>query len=445
MKDVFADFDARLREASGLEVRGRVTELVGIVVTAVLPECWVGELCHIHNPRQHAPIKAEVVGFRGNEALLMPLGPVSQIGMQSEVIPCGHGLRVHVGDALLGRILNGLGEPRDASTHGPLPKMDTYPAVAQPPDPLIRRRITSPLSVGVRAIDGLLTCGEGQRIGLFAPAGGGKSTLLGMLARNTEADINVVALIGERGREVNDFIHESLGAARQRSVVVVATSDEPPLVRLRAAHVAAAIADYFRDRGQRVLFLMDSVTRFARAQREVGLATGEPPARAGFTPSVFSELPRLLERSGNSEKGSITAFYTVLVEGDDLTEPVADEVRSILDGHIILSRELANSGRFPAIDILASVSRVMSSVATDAHRTAAKQLRGLLSSLERNKYTINTPLYEKGKDPELDAALRKREAIEKFLRQGVHERAGLMDSIESILDLCADLPREESN
>lgn len=421
-------FTRLLERKSSVEVRGRVTGLVGIVVKAMLPEAWVGELCHIRNPHAETTVRAEVVGFERNEALLMPLGELSQIGMASEVIPTGRGLTVRVGDGLLGRVLNGLGEPRDAAVRGPLDADEEYPVMAPPPDPLVRARITRPMPVGIKAIDGLLTVGEGQRVGLFSGTGGGKSTFLGMVARNTAADVNVIALIGERGREVNEFIEECLGPeGMSRSVVVVATSDEPSLVRLKAAYVAQAIADYFRDRGKRVMLLMDSVTRFARAQREVGLATGEPPARAGFTPSVFSELPRLLERSGNSDRGSITAFYAVLVEGDDLTEPVADEVCAILDGHIVLSRALAASGHYPAIDVLGSISRVFPSITDAEHQRAAQRIRELLAVHGANREAITYNIYKRGSDRKIDEAIAKIDSIQSFLRQGTRETVSYDD------------------
>jgi ATP synthase in type III secretion protein N len=329
-----------------------VTEVIGLVARAALPQAFMGELCLIYNSRSRIPVKAEVVGFQSGQVLLMPIGDLANIGPQSEVSGTGDCLRVPVGESLLGRVLNGIGEPMDAEFRGQLDCTQHYPVYSAPPDPLRRKRVMKPVSIGVRAIDALLTCGEGQRIGLFAAAGVGKSTLLGMIARNTEADVNVITLVGERGREVRDFLEHDLGPeGMKRSVIVCATSNEPSLVRLKAAYVGTAIAEYFRDQGKKVMLMMDSVTRFARAQREVGLACGEPPARAGYTPSVFSQLPRLLERAGNSDKGSITAFYTVLVAGDDMNEPVADEVRSILDGHIVLSRELAGQGHYPAIDV----------------------------------------------------------------------------------------------
>ena len=406
---------------SPVEVRGRVTELVGLLIRAAVPGARVGELCLIRSPRRARPLRAEVVGFRGSEVILMPLGDIQDVAMGAEVVSTGASLRVRVGEGLLGRVLDGLGEPADG--RGEVEDAQERAVGARPPDPLRRRRVLKPLMTGVRAIDSCLTVGEGQRVGIYAAAGVGKSTLLGMLARNTEADVNVIALVGERGREVRDFIEHDLGEeGLRRSVVVVATSDEPSLVRLKAAYVATTVAEYFRDRGKRVLLMMDSVTRFARALREVGLAAGEPPARAGFPPSVFSELPKLLERTGNSDRGSITAFYTVLVEGDDMTEPIADETRSILDGHVVLSRALAAEGHYPAIDVNQSVSRVMPSVADAAHVEAARRLREVLATYESQKDLILIGAYKKGSDPRTDYALSKLETVRAFLRQGVREK-----------------------
>jgi type III secretion system H+-transporting two-sector ATPase len=407
---------------SPVEMRGRVTALVGLLIRAAVPEAQIGELCLIRSPRHAKELKAEVVGFHGSEMILMPLGEIQDVAMGAEVIPTGTSLKVRVGDALLGRVLDGLGVPTDGKE--PLEDLQDYPVITRPPSALRRQRVTRVLPTGVRAIDGLLTVGEGQRIGIFSAAGVGKSTLLGMLARNTEADVNVIALVGERGREVRDFLELDLGAeGLKRSVVVVATSNEPSLVRLKAAYVATAIAEYFRDQGKRVVFMMDSITRFARALREVGLAAGEPPARAGFPPSVFSELPRLLERTGNSERGSITAFYTVLVEGDDMTEPVADETRSILDGHVVLSRSLAVAGHYPPIDIGQSVSRVMANIADEEHVVAARKLREVLATYEAQKDLILIGAYKKGSDQRTDYALTKLNAVNAFLRQGTHESA----------------------
>ncbi len=413
---------------SPVEVRGRVTELVGLLIRAGVPGARVGEICLIRSPHQSKALRAEVVGFRGSEVILMPLGEISDVAMGAEVISTGQSLRVKVGDNLLGRVLNGLGEPIDSL--GAVENTIDYNVMATPPDPMRRERVIKPFATGIRALDGILTVGVGQRVGIFAAAGVGKSTLLGMLARNTEAEINVIALVGERGREVRDFLENDLGAeGLKRSVVVVATSNEPSLVRQKAAYVATAIAEYFRDQGKRVLLMMDSVTRFARALREVGLARGEPPARAGFPPSVFSELPRLLERTGNSDKGSITAFYTVLVEGDDMTEPIADETRSILDGHIVLSRSLASSGHYPAIDIGESVSRVMSTIATDAHVKSAQKLREVLATYEAQKDLILIGAYKNGSDPRTDYAISKLDAVNAFLKQSVKENTPAANAV----------------
>jgi flagellar protein export ATPase FliI len=430
--DLSRYFD-EIDRACPVQVKGRVTEVIGLVVRAALPQAFMGELCLIHNSRSRVPVKAEVVGFQSSEVLLMPIGDLTNIGPESEVVGTGNCLCVSVGESLLGRVLNGVGEPMDLESRGPLELLDEYPIYAAPPDPLRRRRVTQPVSIGVRAIDGVLTCGEGQRIGLFAAAGVGKSTLLGMIARNTEAEVNVITLVGERGREVRDFLEHDLGAeGLKRSVIVCATSNEPSLVRLKAAYVGTAIAEYFRDQGKKVMLMMDSVTRFARAQREVGLACGEPPARAGYTPSVFSQLPKLLERAGNSDKGSITAFYTVLVAGDDMNEPVADEVRSILDGHIILSRELAAQGHYPAIDVLQSVSRVMGTIAEPAHRQAASGLREVLATYEKHKDLILIGAYEKGSDARVDYAVRMIDKMNGYLRQETSARATFPESIAAL-------------
>jgi type III secretion system H+-transporting two-sector ATPase len=423
----------RLDAVVPIGVRGRVAEVTGLVIKARVPGVRIGELCSIVTPLRDAPVLAEVVGFRSELVYLMALGDLTGVGPDSEVHPSGHVMTVKVGPALLGRVLNGLGQPADRK--GPLDVRagEEYPIYAPPPDPMTRRRVLRALPVGIRAIDGLLTVGEGQRVGIFAAAGGGKSTLLGMIARNTAADVNVIALVGERGREVLDFIEESLGEeGLRRSVVVVATSDQPTLVRLKSAYVATAVAESFRDQGRRVVLIMDSITRFARALREVGLAIGEPPARAGFPPSVFATLPRLLERAGNSDRGSITAFYTVLVEGDDMTEPVADETRSILDGHIILSRDLAARGHYPAIDVLRSASRVMPTVADAAHQRAAQRARELVATYERNRDLILLGAYKRGTDARVDEALDRWPAIEAWLRQGTHEGSGFDEALAGL-------------
>ncbi len=434
-KDFSRYFDA-LDTASPLEVKGRVVEVTGLVVKAVIPGVSVGELCHIFCHHRPKPIRAEVVGFKDEVVYLMPLGSLEGIGPGSEVVPTGTTLTVRVGPRILGRVLNGLGDPMDHKGELVGDDFIDYPVNNPAPDPLERQRILKHIEVGVRAIDSMLTCGEGQRIGVFAAAGVGKSTLLGMIARNTEAEVSVISLIGERGREVRDFLEKDLGEeGLKRSVCIVATSDQPSLVRLKSAYVATAIAEYFRDTGKKVVLMMDSATRFARSQREIGLAIGEPPARAGYTPSVFSELPKLLERTGNSSKGSITAFYTVLVAGDDMNEPVADEVRSILDGHIILSRSLAASGHYPAIDVSESVSRVMEGIAEEKHKKAARKFREVLATYAKQKDLILIGAYQKGSDPRVDYAIAKIDELNKFLQQGLYEKQSFQECVDGLLKL----------
>jgi flagellar protein export ATPase FliI len=437
MPDInLAPYVDAVRKAALYQIKGRVKELTGLIVRAVVPNVRVGELCFIRIQNQNRIIKAEVVGFRDNDVLLMPLGDLEGIGPGNEVVPTGDCLRVPVGEELLGRILNGLGDPVDTETKGALHAKHFYPVHNSPPDPLKRRRITKPISVGVKAIDSILTTGEGQRVGLFAAAGVGKSTLMGMIARNTEAEINVICLVGERGRELRDFLEHDLGEeGLTRSVVIVSTSDQPSLVRSKAAYVATAIAEYFRDQGKKVLLMMDSVTRFARALREIGLALGEPPARQGFTPSVFSTLPKLLERSGNSDKGSITAFYTVLVEGDDMTEPVADEVRSILDGHIILSRALANQNHYPAIDVAQSISRVMSNIVSEDHQFAARKLKEVVANYEKERDLILIGAYESGSNPNVDYAIEKIEEVNGFLKQSTKDKIDLTEAVDQLIEI----------
>jgi type III secretion protein N (ATPase) len=410
------ELDDIRRAFSGTEtfrITGRVRSVVGLSIRATLPGARVGDVVEI--ARRDEPLLAEVIGFDDELAMLLPLGTAEGVGPDDAVTRHTNDFSIRVSDALLGRVLDGLGRPIDAK--GPIDG-ETWAVRRSPPPPLSRARISKPLAVGVRAIDGLLTIGEGQRVGIFSGSGVGKSTLLGQIARHAEADVYVLALVGERGRELREFVEDVLGEeGLARGVVVCATSDAPSLVRLESAHVATAIAEWFRDRGKRVLLLMDSLTRFMRAAREVGLAAGEPPARRGFPPSAFAALPTLLERTGNGERGSITALYTILVEGGDLDEPVADEARGILDGHIVLTRELASRGRYPAIDPVASISRSMDAIVPEAHRAAARRVREILALYEDKRDLVLLGAYRAGSDARLDDALRRIDAIESFLRQ----------------------------
>ncbi len=436
----FKKFQRDLNQLSTYKVKGRVTEMIGLVARAVVPNVQVGELCLIEPVNDRPNLRAEVVGFQENEVLLMPLGNLDGIAPGCSVTPTGREMTVRVGDGLLGRVLDGLGDPLDEETNGPLSWDVEYPVHADPPHALKRERILNTLSVGVKAIDAICTVGEGQRVGVFAGAGVGKSTLLGMIARNTSAEVNVICLVGERGREVRDFLEKDLGTeGLARSVVVVSTSDQPSLVRAKAAYVATAIAEYFRDQGKKVFLMMDSVTRFARALREIGLAVGEPPARQGYTPSVFSTLPKLLERSGNSEQGSITAFYTVLVAGDDMSEPVADETMSILDGHLVLSRDLATRGHYPAIDVSKSVSRVMMNVVSPTHMKAAQLLKDVVASYEKERDLILIGAYEPGSDPKVDYAIDKIEEVNEFLKQDVEAKVMLEESVAELEEMFDDV------
>jgi ATP synthase in type III secretion protein N len=417
----------RLAQVSTLLPNGRVESVVGLAVRVSLPSARVGDLVFIH--RRGGPLPAQIVGIEGSQAIAMPLGELTGVGSGDRVESRGAPLQVCVSDALLGRVLNGLGEPVDGLP--PIGAGTLRSVEAAPPAALSRRGIERVLPTGVRVIDALMTLGEGQRVGLFAGSGVGKSTLLGAIARGTAADVVVVALVGERGREVSEFLKSSLGAeALRRSVVVVATSDAPALERLAAAQAATAIAEHFRDQGARVMLLVDSVTRFARAQREIGLAAGEPPARRGYPPSVFAVLPRLLERSGQAERGSITAIYTVLVEGGDMDEPIADEVRGILDGHIVLDRAVASRGRYPAVDVLNSLSRVMDGIVGEEHRKAAVRLRKALGLYEARRDLIAIGAYARGSDRELDAAISLMPKIEALLGQAPGEQTEFGRTLE---------------
>jgi type III secretion protein N (ATPase) len=429
----FTRYAERVKSQKLTRVRGRVTEVTGLLVKAAVPGVRVGECVVIESGER--TLRAEVVGFRDKEVMLMPMGVAEGVGPDSEVIPTGRPFEIQCGTGLLGRVLSGLGDPIDSrplTTRG----LQPWAVERDPPDPLDRERILEHIAFGVRAIDGLLTIGKGQRVGLFAGSGVGKSTLMGQIARNCEAEVVVCCLIGERGREVKDFIEESLGEeGMAKSVVVCATSDAPSLVRQKSAFVATAVAEWFRDQGAKVLFMMDSTTRFARAQREIGLAIGEPPARQGYPPSVFAMLPRLLERTGNSSKGSITALYTVLVAGGDMEEPISDEVRGILDGHIILNRALGARNHWPAIDVLPSLSRVMSGIVPEEHKRAAGKLREVLATYDKQRDLILLGAYQYGTDPRTDYAIDKIEAVEEFLRQRTEENEPFEDAIQRLIAL----------
>ncbi|MFR4985918.1 MAG: flagellar protein export ATPase FliI [Lachnospirales bacterium] len=412
---------------------GKVSRVVGLTIESDGPDVSIGNCCKI-NTKDGKSVLAEVVGFKDKKILLMPYGDIEGVGLGSIVEGFDYPLSVKVSNNLLGRVLNGLGEPMDHK--GPIEALNEVSTTNIPPDPLSRNRIKDQLSLGVKAIDGLLSIGKGQRVGIFAGSGVGKSTLMGMIARNTSASINVIALIGERGREVKEFIEKDLGEeGLKRSVLVIATSDQPALVRLKAAQVATSIAEYFREQGNDVLLLMDSLTRYAMAQREVGLAVGEPPVSRGYTPSVFSIMPKLLERAGNSDKGSITGLYTVLVDGDDLTEPVTDTARGILDGHIVLSRKLANKNHYPAIDVLASVSRVMSDIVTKEHKGNAFEIKKLMGTYSEAEDLINVGAYVSGSNEDIDMAISKRKPILDFLTQSTDEKFSLEEVYEKMINI----------
>jgi len=415
---------------------GKVVKVVGLTIESIGPKANLNDLCIIVSSDKSQTIMAEVVGFRENRILLMPYDSIEGVGVGSTVESTGRPLNVAVGDDLLGKTLDGLGRTIDKSE---LKATAEYSVEAQPPDPLMRKIINEVLPLGVKAVDGMITVGKGQRIGIFAGSGVGKSTLMGMFARNTKADINVIALIGERGREVREFLERDLGEeGMRRSVVVVATSDKPALIRNKAAKTATAIAEYFRDQGKDVLFMMDNLTRFSMAQREIGLASGEPPVSRGYPPSVYSEMPKLLERAGNSDKGSITGLYAVLVDGDDFNEPITDTARGILDGHIMLTRKMANKNHYPAIDVLQSISRVMSAVATSEHKEAAGKLKNVLATYTEAEDLINIGAYKNGSNKNIDYAITKIEAVNSFLRQGVDEKFDFGTITEELLNLFED-------
>jgi flagellum-specific ATP synthase len=410
--------------------KGYVTAVTGLIIEARGPKARMGEMVVIDTGMEQIP--AEVVGFDQNKTKLMVLGNQKGISPGNVILATGHTMRVKVGPNIVGRVLDGMGEPMDEG--GPLEWEVIYPLEEKPPHPLKRQRVLEALPLGVRVMDALLTVGAGQRMGIFSGSGVGKSTLLGMIARNSQADVNVVGLVGERGREVREFIENDLGLeGLKRSVVVVATSDQPALVRKKAAFLATAIAEYFRDLGKNVILMMDSVTRFAMAQREVGLATGEPPATKGYTPSVFAELPKLLERSGTSEKGSITGLYTVLVDGDDVNEPISDAVRGILDGHVILSRQLASLGHYPAVDVLGSISRVMINIVQETHTQAANDMKALLAVYREAKDLIDVGAYQMGSNPRIDLAIQYMDEINAYLTQNIHDVWNYEDTVGELL------------
>ncbi|GHU56214.1 flagellar protein export ATPase FliI [Clostridia bacterium] len=415
---------------------GRISQVVGLTIESVGPDVNLGELCYIRKTKYSVPVMSEVVGFRNKKILLMPLGDMSGIGQGGIVEAAGRPITLKIADSLLGRVLDGLGDPMDGK--GALFEGEDFRVSNPPPNPLLRNRIKQPMSMGVKAIDGLLTIGKGQRVGIFAGSGVGKSTLMGMIARNAESDVNVIALIGERGREVREFIEKDLGEeGLKRSVLVIATSDKPALVRLKAAEVATSVAEYFREQGKDVILLMDSLTRFSMAQREVGLATGEPPVSRGYTPSVFAAMPRLLERAGNSDKGSITGMYTVLVDGDDMTEPVTDTARGILDGHIVLNRKIANRNQYPAIDVLASISRVMGDVVTPDHKDAANEMKKVMAVYADAEDLINIGAYVAGSNPEIDNAIKRYPKIREFITQLIEENVPFDTAVNTMKQIMA--------
>ena len=429
--DVYAD---RIDRVDTIKRLGKVTQVVGLVIESAGPAVSIGRLCTIENRDNGSKIAAEVVGFRDDRILLMPFGPISGITPGAIVTSTSEKLRIPVGDELIGRVLGGLGEPIDGK--GPILTSVTRAVNGQPIPVLNRRRITKPLRTGIKAIDVMATLGKGQRMGIFAGSGVGKSVMLGMMARGSSADVNVIGLVGERGREVRDFIERDIGPeGLKRSVVVAVSSDQPALIRIKGAMVATTIAEHFREQGKDVLLLMDSVTRVAMAQREVGLAVGEPPATKGYTPSVFAMLPGLLERAGNSERGSITGLYTVLVEGDDFNEPISDAVRSILDGHVSLSRRLAAMGQYPAVDVLDSISRLLPEVATEEEQALASETRALVATYREAEDLINIGAYVKGSNPKIDRSIEKMDALNEFFRQAIFEQVKHEEAVTRLAEI----------
>jgi flagellum-specific ATP synthase len=443
MESFFDKYIQSVERVEPIKYTGRVTGVKGLLIECNGPRSVIGEICTIHIESLKKDVLAEVVGLEDSTVKLMAFGETKGIEVGSVVVASGHVLEVPVGKELLGRVIDATGKPYDGK--GDINASAFYPALASPPNPMERKPIDRRIVTGVRAIDGILTVGKGQRLGIFAGSGVGKSTLLSMIARNTNADINVIALIGERGREVMDFIKRDLGEeGLKRSVLVVATSDQPSIARLRAAYVATAISEYFRDQGKDVMLMFDSVTRFAHAQREIGLATGEPPAQRGYPPSVFDMLPKLLERTGTSARGSITAFYTVLVDGDDMDEPISDKVRGTLDGHIVLSRALASRQHYPAIDILSSISRLSKRVSGECTKKAVQRVKRWISVYSEQEEMINAGVYQKGNSTEVDEAIEKHAAVEEFLCQEESDHLEIGDTLEKLSALSGiEIPREE--
>ncbi len=431
VEDYITTLSNKIENAETIKVNGKVTDVVGLVIVSFGPNVAIGEECKVVDRDGKEVCGCEVVGFKDGKVLSIALGEVHAISPACEIVATGKSFSISVGEELLGRVLDGLGNPIDGK--GPLNLSERMSIYREPPNPLERDRISAPLQTGVRAIDGLLTIGKGQRAGIFAGSGVGKSVLLGMMARNTDADVNVITLLGERGREVREFIEKDLGEeGLKRSVVIVATSDKSALIRTKGAFIGTTIAEYFRDKGKDVLLMMDSVTRFAMAQREIGLTVGEPPTTKGYTPSVFALLPKLLERAGTTNRGSITGFYTVLVDGDDMNEPIADAVRSILDGHIVLSRKLAHKGQYPAIDPLQSVSRVMPDIVTNNHRERAMLFNEILSTYNEAEDLVNIGAYVKGSNPQIDHALQNISNLRLFLKQGMKEKSMYSETLNKL-------------
>lgn len=428
---MFEQVIQQIKDGDMLSRTGKIENIVGMSIEASGGRGAIGDICRIYSAESNSQVLAEVVGFKNDHMLLMPYQNMNGLAPGSFVRNTGRRLRLQVGDFLRGRIINAMGKPIDGLT--PFPEGDSYYVDSPYINPLTRPPIRERVDFGVRAIDSTLTIGKGQRIGIFAGSGVGKSTLMGMIAKNVKTDINVIALVGERGREVLEFVQKDLGEeGMRRSVLVVATSDQPAMLRMKCPSVATAIAEYFRDQGKDVLLMMDSLTRFAMAQREIGLAVGEPPVARGYTPSIYAELPKLLERSGNFERGSITGVYTVLVEGDDTNEPIADTVRGILDGHIVLSRKLANANHFPAIDVSASISRLMVEIVSSKHRELASKLRDILSVYEKNEDLLSIGAYKAGTNPRLDYAVSKIDQINAFLMQGINESFSYDESLREL-------------